>query len=220
MTKKVMIALGCIALLTSLSGIAAADIITFDFGFSSNQVDISTAALKVTQAISISVSDASTGVLIDPFPGKVSVTTGAASSYSNTGGIINAVYMPGGYVEVLSAWCTGGAMPGTCLLGSNNGNGTYATTSGKSASFQGLFTVTYVSPYIFNLFGLQNVTFDPNSGSDSVTTGNNHAVSTTDAKATLGGGTVTFTTVPEPGTLAMLGGGILGLAGWIRRKLQ
>lgn len=44
-------------------------------------------------------------------------------------------------------------MPGVCLQGILNSNGQYTATLGGTGSFQALFTVTYVSPYIPALFG-------------------------------------------------------------------
>jgi hypothetical protein len=76
-----------------------------------------------------------------------------------------------------------------------------------------------VSPYVTSLFGQPNQWLQP--GSDSFTTGHNSFANggRTDT-ASLGQGGITFQTpVPEPGTLAMFGGGIIGLAGVIRRKL-
>ena len=89
-----------------------------------------------------------------------------------------------------------------------------------TGSFQALLTVTYVNPVIPALFG------DPNgwqlTGSDSLTTSVNKFKNggNTDT-AILGGGSITYQTpVPEPGTLALFGTGIIGLAGIVRRKLQ
>ena len=118
-----------------------------------------------------------------------------------------------------SASCVGGTLPGVCLEGIQNSNGEYVGTKNGTGSFQGLFTVTYVSPYITSLFG------EPNSwlpaGSDSLNTSANKFknLGKTDT-ASLSGGAITFETVPEPGTLGMLGTGLLGLAGVLRRKLQ
>jgi len=214
MTKKVLLALSCIALLVSFSSAAMADLITFNFLFSSTKtpVAVNQTGLSVVNGATISVSDATTQQAFLLVPGTASLSTGAATSYSNGGGMIDAVYGPGGAVSVVSGLCGG-----TCLSGNMNGTGTYATTTGKNASFQGLFTVTYVSPYITSLFGLPN-TWDANSGADSITTGRNTVLTSTTASAELGGGTISFSTVPEPGTLALMGTGMLGLAGLIRRK--
>jgi hypothetical protein len=110
-------------------------------------------------------------------------------------------------------------MPGVCLQGSLNSNGQYVGTKLSTGSFQALFQVDYVSPYITSLFGDPNVWLQ--TGSDSLNTGVNRFQNggKTDV-AILTGGDITFQTpAPEPGTLAMVGSGILGLAGVLRRKL-
>ena len=95
----------------------------------------------------------------------------------------------------------------------------YVAVLHGAGSFQALFKLNYVSPYITALFGLPN-TWLP-VASDSFTTSDNIFVDrgSTDT-ARLGSGQVTFqtTTVPEHGTLALMGGGILGMAGLIRRR--
>jgi hypothetical protein len=99
--------------------------------------------------------------------------------------------------------------------------GKYVASMGGTGSFQALFKVAYVSPFITSLYGLPNTWLQ--TGSDSFTTSNNVFVNggSTDL-ARLGAGGVTFQTssVPEPGTLALMGTGILGVAAMVRRKMS
>ena len=217
--KKLTLALGCIALLASFTSFAMADQISFGFVFAPSTIAVNASGLTVTNALNLTVSDATT-MAAALLTGTATLSTGPASSYSNAGNIVTAAYSSGGAVEVDSAACAGGSMPGVCLVGVANGNGQYSTSSpGLGGSFQGLFTVTYTSPYIATLFGPSAAGFVPSSGSDGISTGNNHATSPTTATAILGGGSITYSTpVPEPGTLALLGSGMLALAGYARRK--
>jgi len=221
MTKKLLIALGCVALLASMTSVARADAISFNLLFSPTAVHANASGLTAGPALVLLVSDTALSQVF-PLTGTANISTGPASSYVAAGGNLTAQYTAaaGIEVDVNSASCVGGTMPGVCLQGTLNSNGQYTATNGGTGSFQGLFTVTYVSPYVTSLFG------DPyawqSSGSDSLTTSANHfSNGGTTATAQLGGGSITFQTpIPEPGTLALFGTGIIGLAGLIRRKLQ
>ena len=222
MTKKLVLAVGCLALLTSFASTAMADAITFSFVFGP-PVTIATTGLSAGPALVLLVSDTKLSTFF-PLIGTASITTGpaAATTYQATGSALSAQFLagPGTEVLALSSACVGGAMPGTCLAGSLNSNGKYAATLFGTGSFQALFHVDYVSPYITSLFG------DPYGwlpqGSDSLNTAfNQFSPGGNSATAILTGGAITFQTpVPEPGTLALFGSGLLGIAGLIRRKLQ
>jgi hypothetical protein len=209
-------------LFASLSTAAFADAITFSFiGTKGHQaVTINSTGVSLGPAVLLSISDTNTSNVF-LVPGKVWITTGAATSYVATGGVLTAKFNGSTATDVLvlSSWCTGGTMPGVCLEGTQNANDTYVAFQNSTGSFQALFTVNYVSPYVTSLFGAPNSWLQP--GSDSFTTGHNKFTNggSTDT-ADLGQGGITFQTVPEPGTLAMLGTGVLGLAGVIRRKIR
>ena len=220
MIKKLTLTLGGIVLLASFTSIAHADAITFSFLKSNLPVKADATGMTSGPGALVSVSDADTPFIYN-LHGHASISTGPALGYNAAGGSVVALYSAGSGTEITvdSASCVGGAHPGVCLLGSLNSNGTYVATKGGTGSFQALFQVDYVSPYITHLFG------DPNLwmpiGSDSFNTSHNNFKNggKTDA-ASLSGGNITFQTpVPEPGTLGMVGTGILGLAGVLRRKL-
>ena len=223
MTKKLILALGCVALLTSLSTIAQADAITFAFfGGKGTPVNVDVSGVKLNGALLIGVKDTTTNSVITPLVGTVDVSTGASSSYNAALGILNATFKPGSGVEVDvdSASCVGGTLPGVCLQGTLNG-GSYLASQFGTGLFGGLFKVSYVSPYITSLFGLSNQW--QQVGSDAFTTSDNvfqNGGSTDLAKLGAGGITFQTPTVPEPGTLALMGTGILGMAGMIRRRMS
>jgi hypothetical protein len=222
MNKKLILALGCLALLTSLVTIAQADAITFGFfGGKGTPVNVDTSGVKLAGAQLLAVKDTTTNS-VNFLTGSVDISTGAATSYVAAGGLLSATFSTGGGVEVEvdSASCVGGSMPGVCLQGTLNG-GKYVASMGGTGSFQALFKVAYVSPFVTSLFGLSNTWLQ--TGSDSFTTSDNVFVNggTTDL-ARLGAGGVTFQTpsVPEPGTLALMGTGILVVAAMVRRKMS
>jgi hypothetical protein len=217
MMKKLTLTLGCLALLTSFTSIAQADAISFNFVFSSTPVHADATWLTAGPALVLLVSDTKIPAVFS-LVGTANLSTGPASSYVAAGNTLSAQYTAGKgiEVEVDSAQCTG---TGICLQGILNSNGSYTATLLGTGSFQALFTVTYVNPVIPALFG------DPSgwqaTGSDSLTTSVNKFTNggKTDS-ATLGGGSITYQTpVPEPGTLALFGSGLVGLAGLIRRKM-
>ena len=224
MTKKLVLVFGCLALLTSLATIAQADAITFTYmhGKGTPAVHVDTTGVSLVNAQQFLVTDTTTDVSM-PLVGFVQVSTGSATSYTAAMGLLAATFAPGTglNVQVDAPACVGGSLPGICLQGTANG-GSYAATRGGTGSFESLFKVTYVSPFVTSLFGLPNTW--QSVGSDSFTTSDNVFVDrgSTDT-ARLGSGQVTFQTpvgsgVPEPGTLALMGSGILGMAGLIRRR--
>ena len=222
MNKKLILALGCLALLTSLATIAQADAITFAFfGGKGTPVNVDTSGVKLVGAQLLAVKDTTTNS-VQFLTGSVDISTGAATSYVAAGGLLSATFSTGTGLEVQvdSASCVGGTLPGVCLQGTVNG-GSYVAAMGGTGSFQALFKVAYVSPFVTSLFGLPNTFLQV--GSDSFTTSDNVFVNggSTDL-ARLGAGGVTFQTpsVPEPGTLALMGTGILGVAAMIRRRLS
>ena len=223
MNKKLILALGCLALLTSLVTIAQADAITFGFfGGKGTPVNVDATGVSLVGGQLLGVKDTTTNSAVTFLSGPVNISTGAATSYVAAGGLLSATFKSGSGVEVEvdSASCVGGSMPGVCLQGTVNA-GKYVASMGGTGSFQALFKVAYASPFITSLYGLPNTWLQ--TGSDSFTTSNNVFVNggTTDL-ARLGAGGVTFQTpsVPEPGTLALMGTGILGVAAMVRRKMS
>jgi len=184
---------------------------------------------------SISVSDTATSNVF-ALPGTVTVAIipiGSGTYTPSATGLV-ANYLGASAattVDIDSALCVGGAMPGVCLAGDEN-EGTYtaSVTGTQLGAFAGNFVVTYVSPYVTSLFA----DVPPSSstpGTDAFTTDTNHFASNFTPKDGLeegsftgGTGTIVVTNVgsivPEPSSLLFLGTGLLTLAGGLGLRFR
>ena len=214
--KKITVALGCLVLLASLASTARADAISFSFtfvqtsgGFTANQVG----GLSLGSATVINVSDATTHVN-KPLSGYASISSGVTTNWVPIfADHFAAVFGPGGSLSVADSH----------LNPYVTGTPTYADyfwKLGDTGSGDGQFNVSFVSPAILAMFGIDPTTRIAPTGSFSWNTAGNTMVGPVDTATLTAGAITVYTVVPEPGTLALLGTGVLGLAGMLRRKMK
>jgi len=171
----------------------------------------------------MTVTDESNGHTLSLSNADIYIATGNALLFNLGGTNLVADYKLGPgtnipAVEVLSPGCTGtlGKAKDVCLWGILNGDN-YDAKKGGTGSFEGDFTLKWVEPGILSALGSPpNWLSDAYDGLDSA--GNKIIGRSMDGYVSEA--SVVLTTVPEPGSLLLLGTGLAGLAAAAFRKVK
>ncbi len=164
--------------------------------------------------------------------GSVAFTTGALTSFT---GLSSATYGAGGSVTITSGGtfgtATGGGVPNGTTIFSGTFSGPTTLTQLVGSGFARCQpTVKYcyllsgpisgtIDPAVLSFFGLGNFS-NSNGLFLSLAVGFNDSVTIDNDGAIEGGAASVAVVVPEPGTLALFGTGLVGLAGFIRRRIK
>jgi len=160
---------------------------------------------------------------------ELEVLTGSLVGFTGSGGIGSVATYSGGELEVTDD-IYGDCPSGACFFGTFVGDPTLTVGGGNTLTFNGTFLVGTLDPILIPelaFFGAPINGNDPNLVEGTLTftlSGglNSNAVGScgVDPPPCFHSGDLIVTPVPEPGTLTLLGTGLLSLAGVLRRKLR
>jgi PEP-CTERM motif-containing protein len=150
--------------------------------------------------------------------GYATLKSGAETSGFSGGGTFSYTYGAGGTLDIYG---------GIASLGISNGSLLFSASFLTGATFSGAGTIaSYIGP-----IDLGSISLNPNLGTYTYSGGSSDELSLSISASCDAGGlctgpitesdtTLEGTTVPEPSSLVLLGFGLSGLAGMIRRKLH
>ena len=205
MVKKIML-LAVLALALPLAAFASSSIDTTNVG---GTLTGSASGLSLSNSTLTQVSGlfGNSGLIQGSDLGTVSFTTGALTSGSLTGG--NATFATGGTFTITGNGVNG--VPNGVIFSGTFSGPVTVVENGAGSSFS--YTITGA------LSGTLYTGFKTVAATSQITVFTHKGPLVNGGSVTISSGDTTIV-VPEPGTLSLLGTGLIGLAGVIRRKLS